>query len=432
MLKIFVENKSNRLLYVLDLVLNQVGGIQYEIVTDAAELKPDDQVINYSGRQISGSFQIHPHGLLFEKDIQVYDIPFEYRSDSFLVSIFPTEFDDLGFDIFSASFYITSRYEEYRKFEADEHGRYTSVNSLQKKVGILKRPIVNIWVEEFKRLLSEKWKLSYPEPRKFQVINTIDVDVAFAYSAKGWVRSVGGLSKEILTGHLTAAKKRLIAVSGKEKDPLDTYDYIREVAQQYERESIFFLLLGDYKKPYDTANNYNSVAFKNMVKHLTQFSEIGIHPSYFSYLNESKLQKEIARLKALAPVEKIIARKHFLRLSIPDSYRLMEKAGISEDYTMGYADEVGFRAGLCSPFQPFDLLLDRPLNLMVHPFAYMDGTLKDYMKLSPEESKQKVQFLKEQVRNVNGEFIGVWHNTSLTNEGEWKGWREVFELSLSK
>lgn len=432
MLKVFVENRSNRLLYALDLVLNQVGGIQYEIVTDATELKPDDRVINYSGRQIPGSFQVHPHGLLFEKDIQVYDIPFEYRSDSFLVSIFPTEFDDLGFDIFSASFFMASRYEEYRKFEADEHGRYTAANSFQQKIGILKRPIINIWVKALKSLLSEKWHLTLSNNRKFEVINTIDVDVAFAYLAKGIARDIGGFGKDLLTGHLTAAKKRLIAVSGKEKDPLDTYDYIREVAQQYERESIFFLLLGDYKKPYDTANNYNSDAFKNMVKHLTQFSEIGIHPSYFSYLNESKLQKEITRLKALAPVEKIIARKHFLRLSIPDSYRLMEKAGISDDYTMGYADEVGFRAGLCSPFQPFDLLLDRPLNLMVHPFAYMDGTLKDYMKLSLQKSKQQVQFLKEQVRNVNGEFIGIWHNTSLTNVGEWKGWREVFELSLSK
>lgn len=432
MLKIFVENKSNRLLYALDLVLNQVGGIQYEIISDAALLKPDDKVINYSGRQISGSFQVHPHGLLFEKDIQLYDVPFEYRSDSFLVSVFPSEFDDLGFDIFSASFYIASRYEEYRKFEADEHGRYTSVNSLQRKIGILKRPIINIWVKEFKRLLSKKWELSYPEPRKFEIINTIDVDVAFAYLAKGTIRGIGGLGKEILTGHLADVKKRLVTVSGKGKDPLDTYDYIKEVAERDEIESIFFLLLGDYKKPFDTANSYRSDSYKKRVKHLALFAEIGIHPSYFSYLNESKLRKEIARLKELVPVKKIKARKHFLRLSIPDSYRLMEKAGISDDYTMGYADDIGFRAGLCSPFQPFDILLDRPLELIVHPFVYMDGTLKDYAKLSLEESKQQVQFLKEQVRNVNGEFIGIWHNTSLTNKGEWKGWREVFELSLSK
>lgn len=345
MLKVFVENKSNRLLYALDLVLNQVGGLKFKVADNTEDLHPDDHVINYSGRNIQGSFQIHPHGLLFEKDVQIGDIPFSYRSDKMLVSVFPTEFDDLGFDVFAASFYIATRYEEYRKFEADEHGRYTSKHSIQSKIGILKRPIINIWVKELKKLLEKKWNITFPESRSFRTINTIDVDVAFAYLAKGAVRGTGGLGKEILKGDFSSAKNRINTMTNKEKDPLDTYDFIKETATNNGVESIFFLLLGDYKKPYDTPNDFTSVVYRELVQRLASFSQIGIHPSYNSYLNEGKLLKEIDRLKALTKLENVIARKHFLRLSIPDSYRLMEKVGITDDYTMGYADQIGFRAG---------------------------------------------------------------------------------------
>lgn len=430
MLKVFVENTSNRLLYALDLVLSQVGGLEFERIQSIDDISSEDRVINYSGRKIKGTFQIHPHGLLFEKDIQNHDVPFEYRQDDFLVSVFPTEFDDLGFDVFSASFYFASRYEEYRKFEADEHGRFTAKNSIQKKIGILKRPMINIWVKELKKLLAAKWNITFPEPRVFNIVNTIDVDVAFAYKAKGTIRGTGGFGKEILTGDFSSAKKRLGAVYSKEKDPLDTYDYIKEVVVKSGVESIFFLLLGDYKKPYDTSNDHTSPAYKALVKRIESFSAVGIHPSYHSYLNESKVAKEMSRLKSLTKVEHVIARKHFLRLSIPDTYRLMEKVGITADYTMGYADQTGFRAGLCTSFKPFDVLQDRELNIKVHPFAYMDGTLREYLELSIEEALQQVNFLKEEVRKVNGEFIGIWHNTSLTDQVDWKGWREVYEVGL--
>lgn len=430
MLKIYTENKSNRLKYALDLVLNQVGGIPFELIHTTEEINEDDKVLNYSGKQIPDSYQIHPHGILFEKDIQNYDIPFTYRSDKYLVNVFPTEFDDLGFDIFSASFYFASRYEEYRKFEADQHGRYISKNSLQSKIGILKRPIINIWVEELKKELESKWNITFPTSRPFETINTIDIDVAFAYRAKGAIRGTGGLGKEILSGDFSSAKKRLAAVRDKEQDPFDSYDYIQKTAEKYSVKSICFLLLGDYKKPYDTSNDHSSEAYKQLVERLSHFSSLGIHPSYNSYLNDGKLNKEIGRLKSLIQSEELIARKHFLRLSIPDSYRLMVNAGITHDYTMGYADQIGFRAGLCTPFTAFDILQDCELKITIHPFAYMDGTLREYLDLSIDEAKEEVQFLKEEVKNVNGEFMGIWHNTSLTNAGEWKGWTAVYESSF--
>ncbi|MCB9196091.1 MAG: polysaccharide deacetylase family protein [Flavobacteriales bacterium] len=432
MIKFFTENTSPRLEYAVDLLLNQVAGISYTMVTSEELISEGDIVINYSGKKLQVSnFQIHPCGLLMEKDINTNDVSFEYRQDGFLISVFPAEFDDLGFDVFAASFYIVSRYEEYRKFNADEHGRFTSDQSFQSKVGILKRPIVNIWVHELIRMLNSKWKTEIKIKGEFKIVNSIDVDVAFAYLAKGTIRATGGISKDLIKGSFSDVKKRWDIISKKKKDPFYTYDYISEVSQENRVETIYFLLLGDYKKPYDTASDFNSPDYKDLVSQLRSYAKIGIHPSYNSYLNESKLKQETSRLKEfLSSDETIISRKHFLRLSVPDCYRLMENVGIKEDYTMGYADNVGFRAGLCTPFKIFDLLQNRQLEVTIHPFAYMDGTLREYLKLNLEEAKNQLTFLNNQVKAVNGEFIGIWHNTSLTNEDEWKGWREVYEASF--
>lgn len=430
MLKVYSENKTNRLAYAIDLVLRQVGELDYEWVNEKSQITTGDLVINYSGKQIDGAFQIHPQGLLFEKDIQNHDVPFNYRSDDYLVEVFPTEFDDLGFDIFSASFFIASRYEEYRNFELDEHGRFQGKDSLQKKIGILKRPIINIWVNALLNQLSKKWNVVMTNKRQFQIINTIDIDVAFAYKAKGGMRTVGGISKEIFKGNFEDASLRVKTLKNKQKDPFDTYEYIEEQVKKNGVESIFFLLLGDYKKPFDTPNDWGSIEYRKMVEYVSSFSGLGIHPSYESYGNSDKLKKEVERLRALANPDKILCRKHFLRIGIPDSYRLMEQQGIAEDYTMGFADLTGFRAGLCTPFYLFDVIADRQLSVLIRPFAYMDGTLCQYMKLTQDEAEKEVSFLKDEVRKVNGHFIGIWHNSTLTDEGEWKGWRGVYELGL--
>ena len=399
-IKVYTPQTSSRLRYAIDLVLEQVGEVEYIILNHLEEIQEGDLVLNYSGSIIENSFQIHPHGLLFEKDIQNYDVPFDYRKDAFLVGVFPTEFDDLGFDIFSASFYIATRYEEYRKAAIDEHGRYLPSNSLQSKIGILKRPIINIWVKELLRLFSKKWKVDFEVRRNFEIINTIDVDHAWAYLNKGILRGVGGISKTMIKGDFKLTKTKINTMVKSEKDPYDTYDYLQNVQEKYNVRSIYFFLLGDYKKPYDTSVSHNSKALIELIKHLQNNVSVGIHPSYDSYLNPKKISKEIERLNTITQIKTSQSRQHFLKLSIPESYRVLETLGIKEDYTMGYAQEVGFRAGLCTPFYLFDLLLDKVIDVKIHSFAYMDGTLNEYMKISPLEAKETIQFLKEQVKNV--------------------------------
>lgn len=428
MITVYSPIKSNRFFYAIKLVLAQVCELEYRIIHNKEEINETDKVINYSGNRIAGSFQIHPHGLLSEKFYNKFDVNFDYGGEEKL-KIFLTEFDHLGFDIFSASFFLASRMEEYWKHDIDEHERYTSVNSLMHKLGVLHIPLINVWGKSLLNRLNNHFKVNFTQKRVFKIINTIDVDNAWAFKNKGLLRSVGGIGKSILKGEVKESKNRVSTIAFGQNDPYDTYDYIDKISKENKVESLYFFLLGD-RGEFDKNVSYKNTELNNLILNKSQTNSVGIHPSYQSFKNKEQQLKELKRLENITQKPIVKARKHFLRLSIPETYRLYEKIGVKEDYSMGYADHIGFRAGICTPYTFFDLLEDRDLDLQIIPFAYMDGTLNQYMKLSIDEALIKVDLLKSEVKNVDGLFIGVWHNETLNDIGIWKGWKAVFEAGL--
>ncbi|MBK7967280.1 MAG: hypothetical protein IPK10_19725 [Bacteroidetes bacterium] len=114
-------------------------------------------------------------------------------------------------------------------------------------------------------------------------------------------------------------------------------------------------------------------------------------------------------------------------MTFPETYRNLLENDILEDYSMGYASEIGFRASICTPFNFYDLDLDVSTKLSLVPFMLMDGTMKDYMKLNPKESVQRAKELIDEVKAVNGTFVTLWHNQSVNDKEEWQGWRDVYE-----
>ena len=173
--------------------------------------------------------------------------------------------------------------------------------------------------------------------------------------------------------------------------------------------------------------NTRNRIFRTLIKRLGDYAKIGIHPSYGTAEDPKQLEFEISSLSKAINKEVIRSRQHFLRLSLPDTYRNLIEHDISHDYTMGYAYLPGFRAGICNSFNFFDLDMEIETHLRLHPFAVMDGTLKDYMELTPEQAIEQIKRLVEEVKKVNGTFISLWHNESLSNEKRWRGWLEVYE-----
>jgi hypothetical protein len=114
-------------------------------------------------------------------------------------------------------------------------------------------------------------------------------------------------------------------------------------------------------------------------------------------------------------------------LKLPETYRRLIELDITDDYTMGYAYRVGFRASICTPFYFYDLDNEQITGLKIHPFAVMDATLKYYMKVQPEQAMSYISPLIKEVKKVNGDFISLWHNESLSENKIWAGWKNIYE-----
>ncbi|MEJ2595164.1 MAG: polysaccharide deacetylase family protein [bacterium] len=181
---------------------------------------------------------------------------------------------------------------------------------------------------------------------------------------------------------------------------------------------------------FDKNVNIRNKHFKFLVKRLADYATLGIHPSYYSIENPNYLSFETGKLSEVLNQDVSRSRQQFLRLMLPDTYRNLLENDITDDYTMGYAALPGFRAGICSTYSFYDLDREEETKLRIHPFAVMDGTLKDYLNLTPDEAIDQIKRLIFEVKKVNGTFISLWHNESLSDLKRWKGWRRVYEELL--
>ena len=198
-----------------------------------------------------------------------------------------------------------------------------------------------------------------------------------------------------------------------------------DLQKEFKLKPIYFILCGEYDTN-DKNISLRKEAFRNLIKHLGDYADVGIHPSFSSYLDLPKLQAEIDGLSEVLHRPLTKSRQHFLRMNLPRSYQKLIELDISDDYTMGFASQAGFRAGIADTFRFFDLENDMATNLWVHPFALMDGTMRDYLELNIEESFEKARSLIQEVKNVNGTFILLWHNETLSDEKRWTGWKELY------
>jgi hypothetical protein len=254
------------------------------------------------------------------------------------------------------------------------------------------------------------------------------VDNAWAFANKGFGRTIGAMAKAVARGNFSEFSSRMKILQGKENDPYDTYQYLNEVFKGNEDKVLYFFLLGDLKR-YDRNISWKNRSFQKLIREIAEKFAVGIHPSYSSSKKkgQKKLVSEKKRLEKITGTEVIKSRQHFLRLKFPRTYKRLINAGILEDYTMGYASQTGFRAGICTPYFFYDVKREAATSLKITPFQVMDVTLRHYLKFQPGEAIAEVETLMQEVKKVGGTFSAIWHNETVNDEGEWKGYRKVFE-----
>jgi hypothetical protein len=425
MLLVYTHKPSARFTYIADFVLKNLGGFDVRYTNNQEEFSSyTGAKLSYNEKPVDSEINITPHTLLFEKGIKQQNISISSWQN--IPTIFKNTNTQVPFDIFAASFFLMSRYEEYLPHITDNHNRFEADNSLAFQNNFLHLPVINMWVVELKKLILAKYPDLKHRENTYNYISTIDIDNAWAYKNKGVMRTAGAFIKAIGKQKFTDIKERLLTLLGRQHDPYDTYEYLLSVQEKYNLRMIYFFLLGNYGVN-DKNISANNPKFQALIKHLGDYAETGIHPSFGSNENVQQVRIEVSRLTSITHRNTTKSRQHFLKLHLPETYKNIISCGIQEDYTMGFASKAGFRASVCSPFKWYDLDADEETSLTVYPFCVMDGTLKTYMNLNQEQAIKQCAELINQIKKVNGTCITLWHNETLSNWREWHDWRNVYE-----
>jgi len=413
----------------LDWIFKERLQLDYAVTHDQSEwLSYSGPKINYSDKDLAeGALCIKPVTLLFEKKIQAQQLGVQ-RWKRTTVLFYNQPGKKIPFDLFSAVFFLMSRYEEYLPHKKDQHDRFSVEQSVAATFGFLDEPIIDSWIFQFRIILSETFNLFIPTS-KFEILQTFDIDMAWKYLYKGKKRIYGAYLKDFLKGDFGQITERKAVLNHKIADPFYSFATLNDLHQQCKTKALFFILLGTWSA-FDKNTNPQHPAMLQLMKELAAQYECGIHPSYKSHEDIEVLNTEIQVLSSAIEKPVLKSRQHFIKFTLPESYQKLIKLGIEHDYSMGYASRNGFRASTSHSFLWYDLSQEKTTDLRVHPFAFMDATSKFYLKQSQEQTFQEWLHLYHKIKQVNGVFISIWHNYILSNKQDKASWMGVYEKVL--
>ena len=425
MLLIYTDKISDRLNYILHFVFKEQMGIDFMISTNIEACKLSDKdLINYSNESINNArFQIKPHTLLFEEGIKPQQIDC-FETDGYK-AFFKTSASDFQFDIFAASFYLLSRYEEYLPHEKDIYGRYSHENSLAFKNNFLHKPLINIWINDLTLRLKTAFENIIFHPPVFKAILTYDIDIAWSYQHKGFFRNIGGFIKN-------PGLERLSVMLRIKKDPFDAYDFIDKIHEQKQLSVLYFFLVADNVSKYDKNISPNKASMRELIKVHSNKYPIGLHPSWKSNNNITILKKEKAYLEEIANKQILNSRQHYIQFSLPDSFEKLIEAGINNDFSMGYGSTNGFRASFAGSFYWYNLAAEKMTRLKLFPFCFMDANSHYEQHQNTKDAFAELMHYKNECEKVNGLFISIFHNNFLGTDKKFNGWKEMYEAFISQ
>ncbi|THU37184.1 hypothetical protein FAM09_19735 [Niastella caeni] len=431
MLLIYTHTITPRLQYIVEFIGRELFDEAIQITTDEAYYKASTLPrLNYSVQEFSDEeFFIRNTPLLFETGVRPQTI--ECFEINFHKAFFETR-GDFPFDILAASFYLISRYEEYLPHEKDAYGRYAHTNSLAYREHFLSQPLINYWLQSFRKALQFKFPDLVFKQAQFKCVLTYDIDIAWSYLHKGWKRTLGGFVNSISKGEWARVKDRWLVLRGKRKDPFDCFEWLDAWHLYCRLKPHFFFLAAKRTSRYDKNNSYQKKAFRDLVAYYANAAHLGWHPSWQSGDDPALLKEELEWLEVVSDIKIAQSRQHYIRFSLPVTYRRLIQTGIEKDFSMGYGSINGFRASVCSPFYWYDLEKEAATSLMLYPFCFMDANSLFEQKQTPQQTYNELIQYYERVKGCKGVFIPIWHNFILGTDPLYEGWRSMFELFMKE
>jgi uncharacterized protein DUF7033 len=301
-----------------------------------------------------------------------------------------------------------SRWEETLETPRDTHGRFPAKSSISRTGGFLDRPIVDEYGLAFEQamgFLFSSWKKT---PRKLRIKVSHDADqIGIPFR---WRRALRhSVRSRSVHNSLRDFSSRF---SGVEPAELKS---VRSIALATKGHGLNSTVYWKAAPPglEDSGYDPRDSKVRQVINWLDGMGvESGIHPGYCTFHSPEKLRREVAILRETLGDRPLGGRQHYLRWS-PGTWIDWENCGLAYDSSVGYAEQIGFKAGTCIPYRPWLFPLNRQANLIEIPLMAMDRTLLGYMGLTKGQAIHSISQLLDRCRMVGGVFTILWHNDSF-------------------
>ena len=427
MILVYTPKITRRIEYIFKHIFVNIIGFNVDFTSEVNEFVSfEGPKLSYAPKRLSNEFYIKSNSILLEQGFS--DIEIDVKDWDESKCFFYNENGTVPFDIFAASFYLISRYEEYLPHLKDVYGRFSFQESIAHKNNFLEEPVIDIWAYKLKESLCSFFPNVIFDDRKFKLKTIIDVPSVYYYKNKGFLRTIGGVFTDLARLKPKNIYTRLLVIFRLQKDPYDTFNWIVNKQKQVSDKFLFFFLVGKFST-YDKNISLIKQPFVNIIKLVSDYSIIGLKLSFFALSNLNILKKEKADIESITNRDLTISRNSFSKVNLPINYRNLIKLNIREDYTMGYVNKIGFRASTCTPFLFYDIDNDIQTPLLINPYNLMDYSLLSINSFL--DKKEKVIETINKVKSVNGTFTSIFHNYSFSNDARWKRFKEIFEIIIN-
>ncbi len=428
MLLIYTQKITPRISYIFKHICLRILGIDVVFTSGIEEfIAHVGPKMSYGKKPLGNELFFQSYGLLEQQGFEAIEISVKkWESTYGFFSV--SNSSSLPFDIFSSSFYMISRYEEYLPHVKDEMGRFMASESLAFKEGFLHQPIVDIWAYILKDKLLEAFpEMSFPS-KKLTVHPVIEAAQPYAYEQKGIFRTVVGYVNGFFQGKFRNMIARTQVVLGIKRDPLDTFKWIVNKGTRSDFNLTVFFLLGNALSFNESMNTHRQ-KFKMLIKYVSDYKEVGLIFSFNSLSDYEMLKSEKRRMEEITNRSLASSMNSEFLVNLPDIYRHLVELEVKRDFTMVFRDNVGFRAGTCTPFLFYDLDYEIKTPLVVHPAAM---TTFAFQKKYASDIEKTVNNTIKAVEEVNGTFTMIFSNKDFSSTENNKVWRSIFSEKLQE
>ena len=428
MLLIFTHKVTNRLTYTAKQIFEKILGVEIGFTTKVEDfIKHTGPKMTYSKQPLQNEFFIRSNDLLFEQGINDLEVKI---SDWDGIPCFFSSGDKstIPFDVFSASFFLLSRYEEYLPHVKDSVGRFPVKESIAYQNNFLELPVVDLWAYK----LLEVLKLRFPDlesrEKNYRFTSIINVTTSHAYAMRGIARTIGGFLLDLGNFKFRNVWERFSVILRLKKDPYDNFFELVDIHKKFPIKTMFFFQFAKHSA-HDKNVSTNNNRFRNLIKSVADYSVVSLSTSFVSTLDKNVLREEKKQLGNLINRPINYARLRYNKVNVPATYRNLVETEFTDDFSMGYTHEIGFRAGTCTPFYFYDINTEVRQPIKIHPFAMHDYALVNYK--TKDEVFEKMDRVYRLVKQVKGDFILVFSNELLGRKQQ-LDWMELYQFMLKR